>query len=213
MILQELLKLCDCEEIARIWKKKVFPVREYSETEIADVIDKFRTMLCKAYPDTSDAILVAHRCWKNKDICLKVVLYRKKELDVAISNIEKKDVIIPVGCFCDALRKEYYSQILQSVSGILPTSYQYSNLSWETVIGAEVETLSVKKYGLNNFVADVLWKMAASGLVKEDAQHARIILRYTEKEKLAENVKNVCSRILDMKEIGAVQKREIPTSK
>ena len=111
------------------------------------------------------------------------------------------------------MRKEYYRQILQTISGVLPTSYQYSNLSWETVIGAEVETLSVKKYGLNNFVADVLWKMAAPGLVKEDAQHARIILRYTEKEKLAENVKNVCSRILDMKEIGTVQKREIPTSK
>ena len=111
------------------------------------------------------------------------------------------------------MRKEYYRQILQTVSGVLPTSYQYSNLSWETVIGAEVETLSVKKYGLNNFVADVLWKMATPGLVKEDAQHARIILRYTEKEKLAENVKNVCSRILDMKEIGTVQKREIPTSK
>ena len=111
------------------------------------------------------------------------------------------------------MRKEYYRQISQTVSGVLPTSYQYSNLSWETVIGAEVETLSVKKYGLNNFVADVLWKMAAPGLVKEDTQHARIILRYTEKEKLAENVKNVCSRILDMKEIGTVQKRENPTSK
>lgn len=213
MILQELLKLSDCEEIAKIWKEQNSPVQGYSEAEIADVIDKFRTTLCKTYPDTSDTILVAHRCWKNKDICLKVVLYRKEEFDAAIKNIEKKNVIIPGGCFCDTLRKEYYSRILQSVSGILPTSYQYSNLSWETVIGAEVETLSVKKYGLNNFVADVLWKMATSGLVKEDAQHARIILRYTEKEKLAENVKNVCSRILDMKEIGAVQKREIPTSK
>ena len=213
MILQELLKLSDCEEIAKIWKEQNSPGQGYSEAEIADVIDKFRTTLCKTYPDTSDTILVAHRCWKNKDICLKVVLYRKEEFDAAIKNIEKKDVIIPGGCFCDTLRKEYYSRILQSVSGILPTSYQYSNLSWETVIGAEVETLSVKKYGLNNFVADVLWKMATSGLVKEDAQHARIILRYTEKEKLAENVKNVCSRILDMKEIGAVQKREIPTSK
>ena len=71
MILQELLKLCDCEEIARIWKKQDLPVQEYSETNISDVIDKFRTMLCKTYPDTSDAILVAHRCWKNKDICLK----------------------------------------------------------------------------------------------------------------------------------------------
>ena len=49
-------------------------------------------------------------------------------------------------------------------------------------------------------------KMTTPGLVKEDAQHARIILRYTEKEKLAENVKNVCSRILDMKEIGAARK-------
>ena len=206
MILQELLKLSDCEEIAKIWKEQNSPVQGYSETEIADVIDKFRTILCKTYPDTSDAILVAHRCWKNKDICLKVVLYRKEELDTAINNIKKNKIIIPGGCFCDTLRKEYYSQILQIVSGILPTSYQYSNLSWETVIGAEVETLSVKKYGLNNFVADVLWKMAAPGLVKEDAQHARIILRYTEKEKLAENVKNVCSRILDMKEIGAAQK-------
>lgn len=88
MILQELLKLCDCEEIARIWKKQDHPVQEYSETDISDVIDKFRTMLCKTYPDTSDAILVAHRCWKNKDICLKVVLYRKEELDAAIKNIE-----------------------------------------------------------------------------------------------------------------------------
>ena len=65
MILQELLKLCDCEEIARIWKKQDLPVQEYSETDISDVIDKFRTMLCKTYPDTSDAILVAHRCCIN----------------------------------------------------------------------------------------------------------------------------------------------------
>lgn len=206
MILQELLKLCDCEEIARIWKKQDLPVQEYPETEITDVIEEFRTMLCKAYPDTFDAILVAHRCWKNKDIFMKVVLYRKEELDAAIKNIEKKDVIIPGGCFCDTLRKEYYRQILQTVSGVLPTSYQYSNLSWETVIGAEVETLSVKKYGLNNFTADILWKMAEPGLVKGENQHAKIILRYTEKEKLAENVKNICGRILDMKEIGATRK-------
>ena len=90
MILQELLKLSDCEEIAKIWKEQNSPVQGYSEAEIADVIDKFRTTLCKTYPDTSDTILVAHRCWKNKDICLKVVLYRKEEFDAAIKNIEKK---------------------------------------------------------------------------------------------------------------------------
>lgn len=206
MILQELLKLCDCGEISKIWKEQNFPVQGYSETEITDVIENFRAMLCKLYPDTSDVVLVAHRYWTKEKQLLKVILYRKREFEFALKSISEKSFVIPKGLFCDALSNEYYRKVLQNVSGILPTAYQYSDLSWETVIGADVETLSVKKYGLNNFVADVLWKIAAPGLVKEEDQHAKIILRYTEKEKLAENVKNICGRILDMKEIGAARK-------
>lgn len=205
MILQELLKLADCKKIAEIWKKRFYESDDINN--LSEKIQKFQNKLCSLEATPSRDIMMANRVWEDGVDYIEANLFVRKEFLSSIRKIKEKYLTeyawIPDIKF-NRTDSEYYVDILHKLANLLPESYGYEFSKWEDILGAEIVVPSVKQYGTNEFLADVLFEMSFNGMSREQQEERREILNQSiaEIEKLKElpeeeNDKNLKALNLD----------------
>ena len=161
MILQDLLKLADCRKIAEIWKKRFYESEDIND--LSETIQQFQNKLCTLEANPSEDIMMANRVWEDGVFYIEANLFVRKEFLSAIRKIKEKYLTeyawIPDIKF-DQTDSEYYVDILHKLGDLLPESYGYEFSKWEDILGAEIVVPSVKQYGINEFLADVLYEMS-----------------------------------------------------
>lgn len=159
MILQDLLKLADCRKIAEIWKKRFYESDDINDLSVT--IQKFQNKLCTLEANPSKDIMMANRVWEDGVFYIEANLFVRKEFLSAIRKINEKYLTeyawIPDIKF-DQTDSEYYVDILHKLGDLLPESYGYEFSKWEDILGTEIVVPSVKQYGTNEFLADVLFE-------------------------------------------------------
>lgn len=177
MILQDLLKLADCRKIAAIWKKRFYESDDIKN--LSETIQKFQNKLCTLEANPSEDIMMANRVWEDGVFYIEANLFVRKEFLSAIRKIKEKYLTeyawIP-GIKFDQTDSEYYVDILHKLGDLLPESYGYEFSKWEDILGAEIVVPSVKQYGTNEFLADVLFEMSFNGMEREQQEERREIL-------------------------------------
>lgn len=177
MILQELLKLADCRKIAEIWKKRYDKPDDIND--LSETIQEFQNKLCSLEAKPSEDIMMANRVWEDGVLYIEANLFVRIEFLSAIRKIKEKYLTeyawIPDIKF-DQMDPEYYVDILHKLGELLPDSYGYEFSKWEDILGAEIVVPSVKQYGTNEFLADVLFEMSFNGMEREQQEERREIL-------------------------------------
>lgn len=178
MIIQELLRNCDIDEIMDNWinqyyyeKKGDLSLRENIASSLTKFIDSLLSIQPN-YEKSKDWMLLGCKYVEDGKMSITTNLYNMTEI------MKKKDTI---SSFKEVNVEEDKEQFVHIFFETKPQHYDHVFVDWDECMAFHVDVNNIEKYGMTNILSDCLWQLSLLGFDEES--------RLKERERIVESLK------------------------
>lgn len=175
MIFKELLKECDCKRIAEIWESNKADYEPKEDlSKVTEELGEFVANLNKltANPETKNKVLFVSKAFDYFEDYeyLDATMYEADDFNEAIEK--SKDILLPD--ISGNLTTAELDEVVENLRIVAPESaYAFDLTNWEDVLGYQVISNNVEKYGKQEYIATVLDEMSFHGYSRESQQEMK----------------------------------------
>ena len=168
MIVQELLKKCDFDAIARlVCDNKPSYEPPYDLEKVKHAYKKFVDMLLTLKPESSNKIIIFEKHWWDDDEIAETVEAELYEYEDFIAK--RKDLLNSPRVEMINYENLPVKDLKEIISNFpqIPQAYAYEFNEWETTLGYNVFEENYSKFNLQECIYSVLHEMSFNGMSKE----------------------------------------------